>query len=192
MYINFKLLETYGLIPQDVPSLQAIFQNKYEDNGELIALICDSEKFEQLELVSFIKGTAKASKGSLMRLSTKGARILEEVQIPNIIQDDLDVYAWLESVYKKEGKEVGNAKSTKLLISKFRVHSGIERNWLAYLCKSFLNDEKEMEYSQKLEYLFWKPSNLFQTKFDIDQSRLYQYYLKRKEWYDAKFLTIKN
>jgi hypothetical protein len=192
MYINFKLLETYGLTPQDVPSLQAIFQNKREDNGELIALICDIEKFEQLELVSFIKGTAKASKGSLMRLSPKGARILEEIQTPNIIQDDLDVYAWLEGVYKKEGKEVGNMKKTKVLISQFRANSGIERNHLAYLCKSFLSDEKEMEYSKRLEYLFWKPSNIFQTKFDIEQSRLYQYYLKRKEQYDAKFLTIKN
>ena len=149
-------------------------------------------QFEQFELISYIKGTKKASKESLMRLSPKGNKILEEIQIPAVNQDDLDVYAWLEGVYKKENKEIGNMKKTKVLISQFRVNSGIERNHLAYLCKVFISDEKEMEYSQKLEFLFWKPANVFQVKFDIEQSRLYQYYLKRKEQFDTKFLKIEN
>lgn len=192
MYINFPLLETYGLIPNDVICLQAIFQNKTEDNEHLLESICNLEKFEKFELVKYVAGTKKSSKFKLVRLSDKGSKILEEIQIPQINQDDLDIFGWLEGVYKTSGKEIGNAKKTKSLISQFRVNSGIERNYLAYLCRVFINDEKEMEYSQKLEYLFWKPANLFQTKFDIEQSRLYQYYLKRKEQFDAKFLTIKN
>lgn len=192
MYINFNLLQSYGLIPEDVVTLQAIFQNKFENNEALLIAICDVEKFEKFELVTYIQGSKKASKQSLMRLSPKGSKILEEIQIAEVNQDDLDVYGWLEGVYKKSGKEIGNMKKTKSLIAQFRVHSGIERNHLAFLCKTFINDEKEMEWSQKLEFLFWKPANLFQTKFDIEQSRLYQYYLKRKEQFDAKFLTIQN
>ena len=192
MHINFSLLESYGLIPEDVISLQAIFQNKMEDNEHLLELICNLEKFEKFELVKYVTGTKKSSKFKLVRLSDKGSKILEEIQIPNVNQDDLDLFAWLEDIYKKSGKEVGNAKKTKSLISQFRVNSGIERNHLAYLCNVFIKDEKEMEYSKKLEFLFWKPANLFQVKFDIEQSRLYQYYLKRKEQFDAKFLTIEN
>lgn len=192
MYINFKLLDSYGLSPQDAVALQAIFQNKFEDNAEIISSVCDVEKFENLKLISFIKGTKKASKESLMRLSPKGSKILEDVQVAGVNQDDLDVYAWLEGVYKKENKEIGNMKKTKVLISQFRVNSGIERNHLAYLCKVFISDEKEMEYSQKLEFLFFRPASVFQVKFDIEQSRLYQYYLKRKEQFDEKFRKIQN
>lgn len=193
MYINFTLLESYGLIPEDIVVLQAIFQNKFEDNSSLLEIFSSNiEKYETRELVKFVGGTKKDSKAKLVRLSDKGSKILEEIQVAGINQDDLDVYEWLESVYKKSGKEVGNTKKTKSLIAQFRVNSGIERNHLAYLCKVFINDEKEMEYSQRLEYLFWKPENLFQTKFSIDASRLYNYYLKRKEQFDAKFLTIKN
>lgn len=192
MYVNFNLLSSYKLIPEDVISLQAIFQNKTEDNEHLLESICNLKKFENLGLVKFINGTKKSSKFKLVRLSDKGSKILEEIQIPEINEDDLNIFSWLEAIYKKEGKEIGNAKKTKSLISQFRVNSGIERNHLAYLCKIFISDEKEMEYSQRLEYLFWKPSNLFQTKFDINQSRLYSYYLKRKEQFDEKFLKIKN
>ena len=193
MYINFPLLESYGLIPEDVVVLQAVFQNKFEDNSSLLEIFSSNiEKYETRELVKFINGTKKDSKFKLVRLSDKGSKILEEIQVAAINQDDLDVYEWLESVYKRSGKGVGNAKKTKSLIAQFRVNSGIERNHLAYLCKVFINDEKEMEWSNKLEFLFFKPPNLFTVKFDIEGSRLYQYYLKRKEQFDTKFLTIKN
>ena len=195
MYINFELLVSYELVPEDVLCLQAIFQNKFEDNELLLISIYNIkriEKFENLGLVKYIKGTKKSSKFKLVRLSDKGSSTLELIQIPLVNQDDLNIFNWLESIYKKEEKEIGNAKKTKSLISQFRVNSGIERNHLAYLCKTFILDEREMEWSKKLEFLFWKPSNLFQTKFDIEQSRLYQYYLKRKDYFDEKFKNLAN
>ncbi len=193
MYINFNIASNYALVPEDVVVLQAIFQNRFEDQSKLLEIFNSNiDKFEKQEMVKFVQGTKKSTRAQLVRLSDKGNKILDEIQIPEINQDDLDVYSWLEGVYKKQGKEVGNAKKTKMLIAQFRSHSGIERNHLALLCKVFINDEHEMEYSKRLEYLFWKPANLFQTKFDIEQSRLYQYYLKRKEEFDAKFLKINN
>lgn len=193
MYINFNLAQNHGLILHDIILLQMIYQNKFEDHSKNLEHFEPSfEKFENQGLVTYIKGKKNDSKSSLIRLTVKGNKILEEIQIPEINLDDLDVYSWLENVYKQNDKEVGNAKKTKLLIAQFRVNSGIERNHLVFLCKTFIFDEKEMEYSKRLEYLFWKPSNLFQTKFDIDQSRLYQYYLKKKEYFDGKFAQIKN
>lgn len=192
MYINFKLLDSYGLSPQDAVALQAIFQNKFEDNAEIISSVCDVEKFENLKLISFIKGTKKASKESLMRLSPKGSKILEDVQVAGVNQDDLDVADWIKGIYKSSDKEVGNFKNLKLHISFFRSNSGIERNHLAFLMKSFINDEDNFKYSQRADYLIWKPENVFQTKFSLDSSKLYQYYLKRKDYFDDKFNKIIN
>lgn len=193
MYINFKILQSNGLLPEDAIILQAIFQNRTEDLSNLLELFLETiEKFEAQGLVKFIKGSKKSSPASLVRLSDKGSRILDEIQIPDVNLDDLDVFSFLKDIYIKEGKEIGNEKATKMWIAQFRVNSGIERNHLAYLCKVFLKDEKEMEWSKRLEYLFWKPANLFQTKFDINQSRLFQYYSKSKEFFDSKFEVIKN
>lgn len=190
MYINFPLLRTYGLIPEDVVSLQAIFQNKTEDNEKLLEAICNLEKFEKFDLVKYVSGTKKDSKFKLMRLSDKGSKILEEIQIPQINQDDLDVADWIKSIYTKSSKEIGNFKNLKLHIALFRSHSGIERNCLAKLIQVFINDEENFKYSQRADYLIWKPENLFQTKFSLDSSKLYQYYLKRKEFFDAAFLKL--
>jgi len=193
MYINFPLAKTKGLIPCEIVLLQLIYQNKSEDMSHSIEVFNEElEGFEQQELVRYVKGNKSSSKFNLVRLSDKGSRILEEIQIPDINNDDLDVYAWLENVYKKSGKEIGNAKKTKSLIAQFRAHSGITRNHLAFLCRIFIKDEKEMEWSQRLEYLFWKKENLFQTRFELDQSRLFQYYLKHKDSFDAKFKEIPN
>jgi len=193
MYINLTLAESYGLVPEDIVVLQIIYQNKFEDHADLLENVCTNLlKYENQGFIKYIVGTKKSSPFKLVRLSDKGNRILEEIQVAGVTNDDLDLYQWLEATYKKEGKDIGNAKKTKAFISQFRVNSGIERNHLAYLCSKFIQDEKEMEYSQRLEYLFFKPANLFSVKFDIEGSRLYQYYLKRKDFYDAKFLTIKN
>lgn len=193
MYINFPLAKSKGLTLIDIILLQMIHQNKSEDHSEILEVYKEElEYFEAQGLTKLIKGTKKDTNAKLVRLSEKGAKTLEEIQVPVVNSDDLDVYEWLEKVYKSSGKDIGNAKKTKSLIAQFRVHSGIERNHLAFLCKIFINDEKEMEWSKKLEYLFWKPSHVFETRFELDQSRLYQYYLKRKEAFDAKFETIQN
>ena len=192
-YINFLLARSKGLTLCEISLLQIISQNKSEDHASTIEKFPEEiEKFDAQGLTTYIKGTAKSSAASKIRLSDKGARILEEIQTPEVTEDDLDVYTWLEKKYKEQGKEIGNAKKTKSLIAHFRANSGIERNHLVFLCKVFMNDEKEMEYSQRLEYLFWKREHLYQIKFDINQSRLYQYYLMNKEAFDAKFAQIQN
>lgn len=192
-YINFTLAKSKGLTLTDITLLQMISQNKYEDHSASIEKFQDEvEMFKTQGMVEYIKGKPKDSEASRLRISSKGARILEEIQIAEVTNDDLDVYEWLERKYKEQGKEIGNAKKTKQLIAQFRTNSGITRNHLVFLCKIFMNDEKEMEFSKRLEYLFWKKEHMYQTKFDIDQSRLFQYYLMRKEAFDAKFAEIQN
>jgi hypothetical protein len=194
MYINFELAEKKGLSPTDVANLQLISQNKTENLEGVITNnipLSILNLYQESGYVTLVK--AKNKRDSIqnrIRLSTKGNDLLEDLQVPEVNEDDLQLYDWLESIYKKEQKEIGNRKKTKIWISLFRSNSGISRNKLAVLCKTFLNDESQFLYSQRLEYLFFKPANAFAVKFDLEQSKLYQYYIKHKEHFDNKFAKI--
>ena len=194
MYINFEISKKRGLSPTDVVNLQLISQNKTE---KLEGVIFDNiplrilHSYQEQELVTLVKAKNKSdSIQNRVRLSPKGHDLLEDLQVPEINDDDLMLYSWLEAIYKKEGKELGNRKKTKLYVALFRSHSGIDRNKLALLCKTFMNDTSQFEWSKRLEFLFFKPGNVFSVKFDLEQSKLYQYYIKHKEHFDNKFAKI--
>lgn len=194
MYINFEIAKKRGLSPTDVVNLQLISQNKTEKLEEIITdniPLSVLNWYQELEYVTLVKAKNKSdSIQNRIRLSSKGNDLLEDLQVPQINDDDLQLYEWLERTYQKEGKELGNRKKTKLYIALFRVNSGIDRNKLALLCKTFMNDSSQFEWSKKLEFLFFKPGNVFSVKFDLEQSKLYQYYIKHKEHFDNKFAKI--
>lgn len=194
MYINFVIAKNRGLSPTDIANLQLISQNKTEDLEEIITdniQLSVLNWYQELEYVTLVKAKNKSdSIQNRIRLSPKGNDLLEDLQVPQINDDDLQLYNWLEKTYHKEGKELGNRKKTKLYIALFRVNSGIDRNKLALLCKAFMNDSSQFEWSKKLEFLFFKPGNVFSVKFDLEQSKLYQYYIKHKEHFDNKFAKI--
>jgi DNA-binding PadR family transcriptional regulator len=194
MYINFQLAKTKGLTPTDVANLQLIYQNKLESLWEIITetvSLQTLDRYQQLGYITLVKAKNKSdSIQNRVRLSKKGNEVLEDLQVPEVNSDDLQLYDWLERTYQKEDKEIGNRKKTKLYIALFRAHSGIDRNKLAFLCKTFMNDSSQFEWSKRLEYLFFKPVNVFSVKFDLEQSKLYQYYIKHKEHFDNKFAKI--
>ena len=194
MYINFQLAKTKGLTPTDVANLQLISQNKTESLWEIITETVSLQTLDRYQNLGYITLVKAKNKGDTIqnrvRLSTKGSELLEDLQVPEVNSEDLMLYDWLEATYKKEDKEIGNRKKTKLYIALFRSHSGIDRNKLALLCKTFMNDSSQFEWSKRLEFLFFKPGNVFSVKFDLEQSKLYQYYLKHKEHFDNKFAKI--
>lgn len=194
MYINFGLMRKWGLSPVDVANLQLISQNKFEDLEDIVTNNISLEildYYQRLEYITLVKAKNKADTiQNRIRLSSKGSDLLENLQVPQINEDDLKLYDWLEAIYKAEDKEIGNRTKTKLYIASFRAHSGIDRNKLAFLCKSFMGDSSQFEWSKRLEYLFFKPSNAFSVKFDLEQSSLYRYYLKNKTAFDKKFETL--
>lgn len=194
MYINFKILENSQLDLDDYLLLHAVRQNRTEDLGDYIEKTWGEGKIwylEQKDLVTFVKPKNKSqNKCHTVRINKKGESLLEDLDTPEVSDDDIKLFDWLEGIYKDQDKMIGNRKKTKLYIALFRVNSQISKNKLAHLIYTFITDEKEMEYSQKLEYLFFKPSHMYQSKFDIEQSRLYQYYLKHKEVFDKQFENL--
>ena len=194
MYINFEIAKKRELSPTDVVNLQLIYQNKTENLFEVInenIPLSTLDRYQNLGYITLVKAKNKSdSIQNRVRLSTKGYELLEDLQVPEINDDDLQLYNWLEKTYQNEGKEIGNRKKTKLYIALFRANSGIDRNKLALLCKAFMNDSSQFEWSKKLEFLFFKPGNVFSVKFDLEQSKLYQYYIKHKGHFDNKFTKI--
>lgn len=195
MYINFKLLKEKGLAPVDVMFLQMIKQQKFENlETHLEIMLKPAPNYVTAAVergwVSFVKGKAKDSELSKMRIADAGQKLLDDIETPLIEEQDIIVFEWVKKIYLKDNKEVGNQKKAKSNIANFRVHSGISGNCLAALLRDFLKDEEAQAWSMKVEFIFWKPENLYQTKFDLNASRLWHYYEKRKEYFDAKFKQI--
>lgn len=192
MYINFDILDQKKLEVEDLILLQMAKQNI---NGVLAKRIAVYPKtrisfLTDAGYLDKIKGKPKDTEESKIRLSKKGKKALEDIETPEVLPEDIILFDWMADVYTRLGKEIGNKKKTKMYIAFFRTHSGIEKNHLATLLEQFVRDDDNMEYNIKLEYAFFKPSNVFQVKFDLEQSRLYLYYLKRKDYFDARFKEI--
>lgn len=192
LYINYKLvkeLEEDGHFAFDLLKiLTAINQGEKEvlfdalPNPETYDL-----SFKGKSLVKTVKPKNKQQTWyDLVRLDKAGKDLLKEITEAEVSEEDETVYTWLSNHYKKIGKEVGNGSKTKRHIRDFRVKSGIDKNNLVRLCYAFVSDENNMEYSHKLEYVFYKPKTVFETKFNLEESRLYQYYLKNQEHFDTK------
>lgn len=195
MYINFKMLESKGLSHSDIILLQAAKQNKSEDLSEVIDKFSDLdiEPLKERGYLSLIKKVSKKDSDSKrLRLTKQGLSVLELIETPVITEEDLLLFDWISDVYINLGKEIGNKKKTKMFIALFRAHSGIDKNNLATLLDMFVKDENNMEYNHKLEFALFKPSTVYQVKFELEQSRLYQYYINYKSFFDRKFEEMSN
>jgi hypothetical protein len=120
-------------------------------------------------------------------LSEEGKQLLSDLEEAEILEEDEKVLSWLCNQYLKLEKTVGNKKRTARHIRDFRIKSGIEKNNLIRLCLDFLSDETNMEYNNVLEYAFYKAPTAFQTRFNLEDSRLYKHYIKHKERLDSSF-----
>lgn len=189
MYINFAILKKYKLNVEHFILLQMCKQNKSEDLS--VELMQYSTQLNWLMGEGYLTTVKPKRKTdtifNLTRLSKKGTEVLNDINTPAVTEDDLTLFNWLCEVYTTEDKLIGNKRKTKIYIAEFRVNSGIQRNELAHLLEVFLEDEENMMFNNKLEYAFFKPTNVYQSKFDLDQSRLWQYYLRNKEEIDAKY-----
>jgi hypothetical protein len=171
--------------------LQMVKQQRSEDCSEYL-VDCHKEIrcLTELGYISSIKGNKKDSAESKLRTTKAGEELLQNIEIPEIIEEDLTLFEWVKNIYLSKDKKLGNQKKTKLYIALFRAHSGIDRNKLATLLSIFVEDEQNMAYSHILEYIFYRPANVYATKFTLLESRLYNYYLDHQEFFDEKFNQI--
>lgn len=188
------MLEARGLTTHQMVTLQLIRQNKVEDLSKAIEdhIGLDLQYYEDAGLISYVKAKNKSqNKFELIRATSKANALLDDLETPQVEDEDLKVYAWLSQVYLSKGKELGNQKQGKKLLALFRLNSGIAKNALTQLCVDYLNDEEAQRWSIRLDYVFFKAPDIHRTKFDIEESKLWKFYLKRKSYYDELFKSDK-
>lgn len=186
MHINIEVLMSKGVLLEDIYKLQLILQNEKGVMEDILKeCLSDSilERFSEKGWTQEIKGLKKDSVYFKLRLSSKGKTLLQDIATPKILDEDIQLFEALKNLYLELGKELGNTKKTKEFIARFREESGISRNRLFHLCKVFTNDERQIEFSIRLEYLFYKPVGHYDIKFQLNQSRLYQYYQNNQEYF---------
>lgn len=194
MYINFKYALGKGLSPHDILTLQTIKQMKFENELETIlsGLLQDDrlDFFVEQDYVTQIKGSKGDSEIARLRLTKKGMKLLDNIECADVNEDSIIIFEWLKKIYSgEEDKFVGNGRRTKQGIAQFSAETGIAKNQLSFLIKTFLQSDS-FEFSYKLENVFFSNKNLYSRKFDLEECRLYTFYLKKKEWFDKKFETL--
>lgn len=183
MYINFNLLHKKGLEPQDIYFLAGIKQIEKEVLDKLPGDVFN--RLEALSLLTSIKGRKGDNPIYNVRLSKEGKKLLEDLEQAPVLEEDSTVFEWLKNYYLKAGKVIGNGAKTQRHIKDFRMKSGIEKNNLITLVLEFLHENEER--SQKLEYIWYFPKTAFATRFDLEDSWLWNFYIQNKERLDAKF-----
>jgi hypothetical protein len=189
MYINLSVLGKANILFEDVVFLAAISQKESEF---LINNLTDTtfKRFETLSLLTNVKSKKKDEHPYVsLRLNEAGKQLLSDLEEAEIEEQDEKVLNWLCEQYLKLGKTVGNKKRTARHIRDFRIKSGIEKNNLIKICLDFISDDDNMEYNNILEFAFYKPMTAFQTRFQLEDSRLFKHFIKHRERLEKTFET---
>lgn len=187
MFINFKVLQEERMSPLKVFILIAIKQKDFEYLKETYWLE-ERDYLSENGYLTAVK-TSKKLEGSTesLRLTPKAKKFLEELETAEVSEEDKKVIDWLCAHYLKMGKTVGNKTRATRHLRDFRIASGIEKNNLIILFLDFLNDEDNMTYNNVLEYALYKPPTAFQTRFNLEDSRLHRHFIKHQKRIESKF-----
>lgn len=193
MYINTNILVSRGISLEEFTILQLAKQNKTENLTKALEKYSHivSELLDRGLLTKVKPKRKKDPEMSLIRISKEGQKALDDIGTADIIEDDVVLYDWIKERYLERNKKIGNQKRSKIHLAQFRAESGIDKNCLAHLLMKFVNDDDNMAYSHILQNVFWKAEHAFQSKFNLDQSRLWQYYLNNRTYFDPKFRELK-
>lgn len=193
MYINFKYATQKGLKPGQLLILQLCKQMKFEDVSEYLEKLCTADEkylkvLEEKELVEYIKGRKGESIWKRVRLSSKGGELLEQIETPDITEDDVKMFSYLSDMYLKndpDGKRsIGNKKLTLMYTAQFRNLVGLTIHQMYWLCMMFV---QEYKFTNILELIFFVKSKNQYGKFkdNLQDSKLFQFYESRKPEVEA-------
>jgi hypothetical protein len=180
MYINFKLVKELNLQLNSVLVLFSANQNRINDESTIL------EEFKELVrdlfdlgLLDNVKRKNKAENlYSLIRISAKGKKILEDITTPEVTLGDCEMRDFLCKMYldnPDEERKIGNKKAIGIYCSILRNYLGLTLHEFYYLCDYFLMEHK---FTKLLEYIFFNKNKHRYSKFQdvIEDSPLYQFW----------------
>ena len=189
MYLNIETYKKHNLQPQDLYFLIGI---KQVDKEVLETLNGgDFSRFNELGLLTSVKGKKGDNPALNVRLSKKGKDLLKSICTEPIAGEDEEVlYDWLSKYYIDKGKEVGNPNRVKKLLAWFSQETDIYKNNLIKLFVDFLKDDYVDEASKVLEFTLFYPKKFttdkgktiaYEAKPDIYDSWLFKHFEKNKQ-----------
>lgn len=192
MAVNINYLMEKGLSYYDFTVMQLIAQNTDPKIHEEIILHMTDESLTRLQALDMLKlvnlKRKKDHEYTRLRLSKKGNNVFKNAQIVDYTEADELLFASLDQLYHKMDKPVGNDKQVKKLLAWFRVENQYSRKMIFHAIKYFLmkhEEEGKTKYIPTLENLLWKPTNVFASKWDMANSRLYQFINENKKELNA-------
>lgn len=186
MYINFSLLNSRQLTPNEFMFLLAAKTNKTEDNSAVIEYHFRDvlEKFKNTNLITFRKPKNKSENDyNTVRLSSVGLEWIDDITTPEVSDGDTKMRNYLCDMYlNNEDTErvIGNKKLISIYISILRNHLGLNLHEFYYLCDYFLSVHT---FTRKLENIFLdRNKNRYGSfKSHLEDSPLYQFWEQHEQ-----------
>ena len=191
--------------------LSVIQQNSGGNQKEKLEEINDDYKsLEKKGFVKFVKAKNKnQSVHELVRLDKKGNKLLVDLFTYSPDEDTEKIISWMEATYKSMGKFMKNRKESFRRCVWFTKSSGIDKNKLAVLVQTFMQNVYNPEvhgdnfYEAKkenphlilnnmIENAFWTPKDIFAKHYNLDDSPLYNFYLENEEHFLKQFERYEN
>lgn len=193
MYINFKLIKELNLPLNSVLVLFSANQNRTNDESATLEEFKDVVRdLFDLGLLERVKAKTKSQNlYSLIRISPKGKKILEDITTLEVTQGDCEMRDFLCDMYlnsEDEERKIGNKKAIGIYCSILRNRLGLTLHEFYYLCDYFLLEHK---FTKLLEYIFFNKNKHRYSKFQdvIEDSPLYQFWEQREQEIRQYFKT---
>lgn len=191
MFINFEKYRKTKLSEKEVFLLCAIKNKDFQYIKDSVEMLI--EKFVEGGLAKYIKGKKQEPQYEKVRLTPKGEKLLKDLSSSSVSEDTKILGDWLINYYKnREGGIVKNKAETLRRMQWFSDETGLTKNRLAVLLKSYISNtyNPEMgvsfeEYkkenpravlSNMVDNVFWSPPNIYSRHYKIEESPLYSYY----------------
>ncbi len=193
MYVNYKLLNSRGLTPNEFMFLLAAKTNKIEDNSSIIEYHFKDvlSKFKDTNLITFVKPKNKSENDfNTVRVTTLGNEWIDDITTPAVEESHLKMRNYLCEMYlNNEDTErvIGNKKLIAIYISILQCHLELTIHEFYYLCDYFLSIHI---YTRKLENIFMDRNKIRYGDFKnhIEDSSLYQFWEQREQEIRQYFL----
>ena len=184
--------------------LSVIQQNSNGSQRERL-LELDSDYSSISEYVKFVNRKNKTQTlHDLVRLDKKGNKLLVDLFTYSPSEDTEKIISWIETTYKSMGKFIKNRKEACRRCEFFSKSTGIEKNKLAFLLQTFMQNvynsdihgdnfreakkqNPNLVLSNQVENIFWQKENVFSKHYSLDNSPLYTFYLDNEEFFNTHF-----
>ena len=207
--MNLDVFFKSKITAEDFILLSVIQQNSNGGQRERL-LELDSDYSSVSEYVKFVNRKNKTQTlHDLVRLDKKGNKLLVDLFTYSPDEDTEKIISWMEATYKSMGKFMKNRKESFRRCAWFTKSSGIDKNKLAVLVQTFMQNvynpevhgdnfyeaKKENPHlvlSNQVENIFWNKPNLFAKHYNLDDSPLYNFYLENEEHFLKQFERYEN